>query len=572
MGKTYIETIKYLIIADFQVKGLVERPDVIGAVFGQSEGLLGSELDIKELQQNGKIGRIEIEYTHSNNLTTGVLKLPCSVSMVETAIVAASIETIEKVGPCDAFFSVKQIEDTRGLKRKQIKDRAIDLLGRLMHEQIPDTRELMDEIVDTFKTKDIVTIGPDKLAAGPGAKSSKEIIIVEGRADVLNLLKYGITNTIATGGARIPRSLSDLCRNRSITLFLDGDHGADIQQYQLMRSIKIDYIARAPDGKEVEELTQKEINQALRKKIKASNINARSGKIKQESIIKKTKFSTTNEHKVVPKIFQDAKEKASTTYFKSTNDFKKKEEDSFDHMLSEIPNLERVDVDKRSNDFSSKRSNDFSSKRSNDFSSKRSNDFSSKNNYSLPNKQNNDRKSMSIKEKIEQRVASIKNKEASKTLDNKVFEEKKEPKETIDKQQESKRNLEKQQELKETTEKPKPKENLEKPKEPVVKKKELPKLTEELKKNLSKITEDLKKTNYSRILNEKLRRIGACKTNDLEKKLKNFKNNKGFAIVTTKELTDDLLKIAIKKGFSFIVTKDAKQKSSDINILTYKDL
>ena len=59
MGKTYLETIKYLIIADFQVDGLVEKPDVIGAIFGQSEGLLGSQLDIKELQQNGKIGRIE---------------------------------------------------------------------------------------------------------------------------------------------------------------------------------------------------------------------------------------------------------------------------------------------------------------------------------------------------------------------------------------------------------------------------------------------------------------------------------------------------------------------------------
>ncbi len=541
MGKTYIETIKYLIVADFQVKGLVERPDVIGAVFGQSEGLLGSELDIKELQQNGKIGRIEIEYSHSNNTTKGILRLPCSVSMVETAIIGASIETIEKVGPCDAFFTIKQIEDTRGLKRKQIKDRAIDLLGRLMHEQIPDTRELMDEIVDTFKTKDIVTIGPEKLAAGPTVKSNKEIIIVEGRADVLNLLKYGITNAVATGGARIPRSLSDICRNKGVTLFLDGDHGADIQQYQLMRAIKIDFVARAPDGKEVEELTQKEINQALRKKIKASNINARSGKIKQESIIKETKFSTTHEHKVVPKMFQEDKQKTGKSYFKSGGITKEK--DVFDQMLSQIPNHERIDVDKKNNGFM------------------RRNDYQSKTTNTQPRTNFNryDKKPLTIKEKIEQTVANMKTKEQG---DPKKVNVQEKPKDVSLNKKEVVQEKPKDVSLNKkeiVQEKPKPK-------------KELPRLTDDLKKDFLKIVNELKDKKQSRILNEKLRRIGNCKTSDLEKKLKNFKKNKAFAIVTTKDLTEDLKKITISKEISFLVVKDAKEKSTDINILTYKDL
>jgi DNA primase len=568
MGKTYIETIKYLIVADFQVKGLVERPDVIGAVFGQSEGLLGSELDIKELQQNGKIGRIEIEYKHANNTTTGILKLPCSVSMVETAIIGASIETIEKVGPCDAYFSVKEIEDTRGLKRKQIKNRAIDLLGKLMLEQIPDTRELMDEIADTFKTKDIVTIGPEKLPAGPTAKTNNEIIIVEGRADVLNLLKYGITNTIATGGARIPSSLVDLCKNKAVTLFLDGDHGADIQQYQLMRTIKIDFVARAPDGKEVEELTQKEVNQALRRKIKASNINARSGKIKQESIIKDTKFSTTHEHKIVPKIFQESKEKTGKSYFKSGGS---KETDIFDQMLSDIPNLERVDLDKSENRYSKP---EYS--RSNDFKPEQSKQDYSKPDYSKNIKQNyTDRKPMSIKEKIEQTIASMKEKENSgsnQSFKNNIGADKKE---TVVKQekdnQEKQKPVQEKQETKDTKDKTEKKED---PKEELKKepKKELPKLTEDLKKGFLKIVNEIKENKQSRILNEKLRRVANCKTIDLEKKLKNFNPNKAFAVVTSKEPTEELIKIAVSKGIKFLVVKDAKDKNKDVNIVTFKEL
>ena len=140
MGKTYLETTKYMIIANFEIDGLVEKPDVIGAIFGQSEGLLGADLDLKELQQNGKIGRIEITINHKDNKTQGELKLPCSLSMTETALIAAAIETIDKVGPCDVTFKINQIEDTRSVKRNQIKERAVDLLTKVVGHEIPDTR------------------------------------------------------------------------------------------------------------------------------------------------------------------------------------------------------------------------------------------------------------------------------------------------------------------------------------------------------------------------------------------------------------------------------------------------
>ncbi len=52
---------KYLIVANVEVQGTVEKYDIIGALFSQTEGLLGNELDLRELQMNGRIGRIEVE-------------------------------------------------------------------------------------------------------------------------------------------------------------------------------------------------------------------------------------------------------------------------------------------------------------------------------------------------------------------------------------------------------------------------------------------------------------------------------------------------------------------------------
>lgn len=582
MGKTYIETIKYLIVADFEVNGLVERPDVIGAIFGQSEGLLGSNLDIKELQQNGKIGRIEIEYTQNNNKVRGILKLPCSVSMVETAIIAASIESIEKVGPCDAVFKVKQIEDTRGVKRQQIKSRAIELLGKLMQEEIPDTRELMDEIMDTFKTKDIIQYGSEKLAAGPTIDTSNEIIVVEGRADVMNLLRYGFTNVIATGGARIPRTLEEICKKKTVTIFLDGDRGAEIQQQQLLKSIKVDYIARAPDGKEVEELTQKEINQALRRKIKSAYSNVRlnnhsekesSNFTKHAGIVKATKFSTTNQNKVLSRSTENREFLSSKFIPKNPNQqnssYRPEKSDPFDQMLSQIPGLERVDVKKDQNSFRT-RENDSRNNHNQNYH-KDFNKSNFKHNHEKPKEEPKVNRLTQHLEKIEvvdnklveaaisktPVVANISksfseiNTSTKKPEANKVDE-----KTTSNKTSESNNGS-----LKKTTQKDEPK--------PVV----LPKLTENLKENFKKIIEDIKDKKEARMLNGKLRKIGTASEEDLEKKLISFKSGKLFAIVTNKEINQELLEIIKKKGAKFIVAKSfSVQKDPSINIVPYSEI
>lgn len=594
MGKTYIETIKYMIVADFEVNGLVERPDVIGAIFGQSEGLLGSNLDIKELQQNGKIGRIEIEYNQNNNKVRGILKLPCSVSMVETAIIAASIESIEKVGPCDAVFRVKQIEDTRGVKRQQIKSRAIELLGRLMQEEIPDTRELMDEIMDTFKTKDIIQYGSEKLAAGPTIESSNEIIVVEGRADVMNLLRYGFTNVIATGGARIPRTLEEICKKKTVTIFLDGDRGAEIQQQQLLKSIKVDYIARAPDGKEVEELTQKEINQALRRKIKSAYSNIKINNhfeketnnfTKQTGIVKATKFSTTNQNKVYSRPAENREflsskfipknpNQQNSSYKSENSSYRPDKSDPFDQMLSQIPGLERVDVKKDQNGFRH-RDND-----------SRNRDNDSKNN---PNKnyhkdfKPNIRSQNNEKPKEEPKVNRLtQHLDKIEVVDNKLVEAAisktpvisniSKPNLTLNttqnnKPEEKATTIKTQEANNDQIKKPFQKEE-QKPK-PIV----LPKLTENLKDNFKKIIEDIKDKKEARMLNSKLRKIGTALEEDLEKKLVSFKSGKLFAIVTNKEINKELLEIIKKKGAKFIVAKSfSVPKDSSINIVSYSEI
>ena len=593
MGKTYIETIKYMIVADFEVNGLVERPDVIGAIFGQSEGLLGSNLDIKELQQNGKIGRIEIEYNQNNNKVRGILKLPCSISMVETAIIAASIESIEKVGPCDAVFRVKQIEDTRGVKRQQIKSRAIELLGRLMQEEIPDTRELMDEIMDTFKTKDIIQYGSEKLAAGPTIESSNEIIVVEGRADVMNLLRYGFTNVIATGGARIPKTLEEICKKKTVTIFLDGDRGAEIQQQQLLKSIKVDYIARAPDGKEVEELTQKEINQALRRKIKSAYSNIKINNhfeketnnfTKQTGIVKATKFSTTNQNKVYSRPTENREflsskfipknpNQQNSSYKSENSSYRPDKSDPFDQMLSQIPGLERVDVKKDQNGFRH-RDND-----------SRNRDNDSRNN---PNKnyhkdfKPNIRSQNNEKPKEEPKVNRLtQHLDKIEVVDNKLVEAAiskssvisnvSKPNLTLNTIQSNKpeeKTVAKTQEANnDQIKKPLQKEE-QKPK-PIV----LPKLTENLKDNFKKIIEDIKDKKEARMLNSKLRKIGTALEEDLEKKLVSFKSGKLFAIVTNKEINKELLEIIKKKGAKFIVAKSfSVPKDSSINIVSYSEI
>jgi len=267
MGKTYIDTVKYLVYANLEIDGLVEKPDVVGAIFGQTEGLLGDELDLRDLQKNGRIGRIEVDLNPRGGRSVGKIKLPSSLDMVETCILAAALETVDRVGPCEAKIGIEKVEDTRNAKRKILVDRAKTLLKSMLTHEIPESKEISEMVRQEVKVAEISEYGPEKLPCGPGIEKMDAIVIVEGRADVLNLLKNDVQNVVAVGGANVTNAIAKLAREKEVTVFLDGDRGGDIILNELARVADIDFVARAPAGKEVEELTRKELIKCLRSKV-----------------------------------------------------------------------------------------------------------------------------------------------------------------------------------------------------------------------------------------------------------------------------------------------------------------
>ncbi|AIF68896.1 hypothetical protein PAP_02330 [Palaeococcus pacificus DY20341] len=271
-GKDEFGTTKYVVYAEFEANGVVERPDVVGAIFGQTEGLLGDDLDLRELQKTGRIGRIKVDVHTKSGKTYGTITVPSSLDRVETAILAAALETIDRVGPCEARISVTRIEDVRATKRKYIVERAKEILESLMEEEIPESQELTDEVKKAVRAKELIEYGPENLPAGPHVPFSDSIIVVEGRADVLNLLKHGIKNAIAVEGTSIPETIIKLSKERIVTAFTDGDRGGELILKELLQVADVDYVARAPEGKEVEELTKKEIVKSLRSKVPAEQV------------------------------------------------------------------------------------------------------------------------------------------------------------------------------------------------------------------------------------------------------------------------------------------------------------
>ncbi len=283
MAKTYVDAVKYMIRIHFEIKGIVDKPDIVGAVFGQSEGLLGEEMDLRELQKKGRVGRIEVNVRQEGGNTVGEIMVPTSMDMAETSVLAAAIETVDKVGPCESRFTTKSIEDVRQNKRAEIAKRAKELLARLKMEQSPEIDTLTEEIRADVRAGNLIEYGRDHLPAGPEVDSSDEVIVVEGRADVVNLLKHGIKNVIGMGGSRISGDIINLSRRKTIVLFVDGDRGGELNARKLHQIANVQFVAVAPDGKEVEELPQKEIIQSLRRRVPVPEFLSSIGVSEQES-------------------------------------------------------------------------------------------------------------------------------------------------------------------------------------------------------------------------------------------------------------------------------------------------
>lgn len=261
MGKVAQNSEKYVIEAELKSTGMVEKPDIVGAIFGQTEGLLGEDLDLRELQERGKVGRIDVKVDDQNGSSSAKIMIPSSLDATETALLGAGLETIERVGPTDADITVKELRDERTSKRDYIVKRAKQLLDGLEEEK-PGKAEITDEIKQEVRTKHISEYkGFD---AGPETESSDEILLVEGRADVLNLLKHGVKNALALGGTSVPERIQDIGDEKNVTAFLDGDRGGDLILKELKQKTEPDFVARAPENKEVEELSKEDVYSALR--------------------------------------------------------------------------------------------------------------------------------------------------------------------------------------------------------------------------------------------------------------------------------------------------------------------
>jgi DNA primase len=274
------DTAKYLIHARISADGVVERNDVVGAVFGQTEGLLGDDLDLRDLQESSKVGRIDVEIDSEGGQSFGHLTIATSLDKVETAILAAGLETIDRVGPCRADLEVTSIEDVRAAKRREVVDRAKELLGDAFEGSMMSSAELVEEVRRSIRVEDMAEY--EGYPAGPNAGDSDAVIVVEGRADVAQLLGYGIKNAVAVEGTDVPEAIAELTRDRTVTAFLDGDRGGDLILKELVQVGDVDLVAFAPEGQSVEDLSRHEVMAALRDKVPYETIADREEGVARE--------------------------------------------------------------------------------------------------------------------------------------------------------------------------------------------------------------------------------------------------------------------------------------------------
>ncbi len=256
--------VKYHVKLSFDVDGLVERPDIIGAIFGQTEGLMGPEMNLNELQRVSKVGRIEVNFQTTSNTTSGEVILPMSTDIDVCALIAAGIENIDKVGPFDSTFKLVSIDDVRAAKKDEIVRRAKEIKQRWATKTISEGESMLNDVHQGDMGR-ITTYGPSKLTCSSGLETSDWVILVEGRADVINLLRAGYDNVVAIEGAKIDASIKELCAEKNtVVSFLDGDRAGGLILKELKSLVRIDYELRADHGVEVEELTPQRIDDILR--------------------------------------------------------------------------------------------------------------------------------------------------------------------------------------------------------------------------------------------------------------------------------------------------------------------
>jgi len=293
--------VKYLIRLRFEIDGVVERADVIGAIFGQTEGLFGPEMNLNELQKSWKVGRIEINLESKNDKTRGEVIIPMSTDIGTAALIAAAVESVDKVGPCSARFLLDTIEDVRATKRKQIVDRAKLIVREWSSKTSSEGENVLKDVTESTKRAKVINYGMENLPAGPGVYTSDLVYLVEGRADVVLFLRAGIENVVALEGTSVPDSVIELGKKKRLIAVLDGDRGGDLIEKELAQVLKVEKVFRAPSGKEVEDLTPIDVINMLRaeraeappagqrRERAAERAAEKAPEVQEEPIVKKTR-------------------------------------------------------------------------------------------------------------------------------------------------------------------------------------------------------------------------------------------------------------------------------------------
>ncbi len=309
-------TAKYLMKLSYNIEGVVEVQDVIGALFGQTEGLM-NDLELRELQKNGRIGRIKVENNTENGKSFGIITIPSSLSRNETILLAAALESVDRVGPCIAEIKLIEIKDVRHAKMDKIKERALELMKK-WKENAPESGALTDELAKEIEPR---VIKWNDIEVGPLAIEEEEVILVEGRADIINLFRIGVLNTIAVNGVKIPQTIRDLSKTKKMGAFLDGDRGGDMILSELLQTTNILWVARAPKGKEVENLERDELKIALDNKIP---VEIAKKQLEEEIAARAAQFAEynkePNKRKVIEEDFEEIVDLPKYNNFEETSD------------------------------------------------------------------------------------------------------------------------------------------------------------------------------------------------------------------------------------------------------------
>ena len=178
MGKISPVSAKYIVHATIFIDGIVDKPDVIGAIFGQTEGLLGADLELRELQRSGRIGRIEVKVDTKGGKTNGDIIIPSSLDKAETAIVGAALEIIQRIGPCTAKIKVEKIEDVR--ISKKVLDDLKGHFGERLFDTVIRINTAIKEAPGSNKT--IYEHAPLSRGAYDYYKLTEEVLSLEGES------------------------------------------------------------------------------------------------------------------------------------------------------------------------------------------------------------------------------------------------------------------------------------------------------------------------------------------------------------------------------------------------------